>query len=578
VPSNEPFALNAIERIFLARRFMATAPAVQKPKTDTPPEPKLQMSLIGIAVLCLAALAPLLIAHMHQLWVRPHYQFFPLILIGAGVLVWSRRAELQHVEAGSSAVTIGLLVFAWLLLATAELVNSSWLAAFTALVLVLTVLQTLGLVRRLFVVWLYLWLLIPPPFGLDATLIMSLQTLTTRWSSLLLDMVGVQHVIAGHIIEVGEQRLFVAEACAGVNSLFSIIACTLFYIFLMRIHVIRACLLLLAAIGWVLVANMGRIFIIAYFREINLAEGWRHEALGFLLFAIALCLIVSTHRLLLFFTPFANTDAAAPQDATDLAPVPEVAPWMTVLNQSRLNSWIVGAAFGLLLVIHFAAYGLPKDLVVSTDELARKNVDKLKEDSMPRDLAVPRDLPSWRREKWIEEQRDMSNAFGEFSKSWVYQGEGQHASISIDYPFPAWHELSQCYNGAGWELEGITNFDNPEPGLPPHHCEQKMKKSGLRWGCLYFCQIDSKGQVLTPPRRGAIVGTIYRQQSLLSKLLARDNPKMDVVQQVGAVYQFQMFVESFAPITPAEQEKMRRRFFEAYGDINKLVFEDAAKP
>jgi len=505
---------------------------------------------------------------MHQLWVRPHYQSFPLILIGAAVLLWSRRAELHDLEAGSSTVTIGLLAFAWLLLAAAELLMSSWLGAVTALVLLLTVLQILGLVRRLFVVWLYLWLLIPPPFNLDNTLIMSLQTLTTRWSSALLDLVRVQHAIAGHVMEVGGQRLFVVEVCAGINSLFSILACALFSVFLMRIHVVRAILLLLASIAWVLVANMARVFLIAYCYKrwnFDLIEGWKHDALGYLLFALALALIVSTHRLLLFFTPFANSEADPPQPGLEPNPEADGPTWATLLNQSKLNSWIVGGAFGVLLVTHFAVYGVPQQFVFSKD-YANENVKKLTENTMPNELG------GWKRDKWNEEKRSLSNAFGEFSKSWYYQGESQRAVVSVDYPFGAWHELSECYYGQGWELETLTDFKGKVPGEPDHYCEQKMKKSGLHWGYLLFCQIDSTGKTLTPPRRGFVTATIYRQQSLLSKLLALDNPKLEVVQPVGTVYQFQMFVQSFAPLTEPEQEKMRTRFAQAYKDLHGPLF------
>jgi exosortase len=550
---------------------MATVSAVQKTTPAAPAEPRLSMSLIAVAIVCCLALAPLLFAHMKQLWVRPHYQFFPLVLIGAGVLLWSRRAAFKDMEAGSTKITIGLLAFAWLLLAGAEVLNSSWLAAVTMLVLLLTVIQIVGLVRPLFVVWVYLWILIPPPFGLDNKLIMSLQTLTTNWSSALLDLLRVQHVIAGHIMEVGGKRLFVEEACAGINSLFSILACALFYVFLMRIHFVRATLLLIASIGWVLVANMARVFIIAFAStrwEINLVDGWKHDVLGYVLFGSALVLIVSTHRLLLFFTPFANKKETV-GDSPEASPQPvmevEVPTWAALLNQSTLNSWIVGAAFGSLLVLHLGFYGLPREFILSKD-YAYDNMQKITEDTMPRELG------GWKRERWTEEKRSLSNEFGESSKSWFYPSDNHRAVVSVDYPFSGWHELSQCYYGQGWELDELTNLTGEEPEQPAYYCEQKMKKAGLRWGYLLFCQLDSTGKALTPPKRGFITGNLSRNESLLTWLIARNNPERAVVQPVGSVYQFQLFVESFQPLTVAEQEKMRTRFGQAYKALHGPLF------
>src|SRR5262249_8904027 len=190
-----------------------------------------------------------------------------------------------------------------------------WLGAFATLVLVLAVIYSMGgglLVRQLLPVWIYLWLLIPIPFGLDNALVLSLQTLTTRWSSALLDLAGVHHVIAGHVLEVAGPRLFFLEACAGINSLFLVLFCAVFCVFFQRLPPVRATLLLLASVAWVLLANVARVFLIAYlFKrwDIDWTSGWRHDALGFAVFAFALALTWSTNCLILFLTPFAKRTA-----------------------------------------------------------------------------------------------------------------------------------------------------------------------------------------------------------------------------------------------------------------------------
>src|SRR5262249_500468 len=44
--------------------------------------------VVAFAVFAIAAHAPLLFSHFHQLWLKPHYQMFPLVLIGAFALLW----------------------------------------------------------------------------------------------------------------------------------------------------------------------------------------------------------------------------------------------------------------------------------------------------------------------------------------------------------------------------------------------------------------------------------------------------------------------------------------------------------
>ncbi len=474
---------------------------------------------------------------------------------------------------GRASIRGGLAVFAWFLLAGAEFLNSSWLAAVASLFLLLAAMYTLGgaaLVRDLLPVWLFLWLLVPPPFGLDNTLVIILQTLTTRWSSSLLDFVRIQHVIAGHIMEVGGQRLFVEEACAGINSLFSILACTLFYVLFTRVPILRAAVLVLASIAWVLLANVARVFLIAYLSQrwnIQLAEGWRHEALGYLLFAVALGLIWSTNQLLLFLTPPRWSKNANAVEAT--VPPEEVAPpadkiaWTASIQQTWLNSWVAGAAFGLLLLGHFFLYGVPQTAFAGPGDVA-SGVAKLNEDSLPREL------DGWKRDKMSADNRSVGNAYGQYSKFWTYRGDVQSAVVSFDYPFAAWHNLSECYYGQGWDLEPPTNHTSESPG-PAHFCEQRMKKSGLRSGYLLYCQFDTTGQILTPPPRG-VAAPFQRQESALRRLLAWNEPQSDVVRPTGSVYQFQVFVETYAPLTPPEQIKTRARFFHAYEEIRHQLF------
>jgi exosortase len=555
--------------LFFHEKPMSTIYAAPQPETRDLAKNGPAPSLLGLSALIVAAYVPLVMTHGQYLWMRPHYQFFPLILLGAAVLAWSRSAELKRLESGSFSLSIVLAASAWLALAGAELLNSSWLAAVAALVFALAVLYGLGgkaLVRPMLPAWIFLWLLVPPPFGFDYSLILRLQTLTTRWSSTLLDLVGVFHGITGHVIEIGGQQLFVEEACAGINSLFSILACALFYVFYTRMRALRAVVILLASLLWVLLANVARVFLVAYLLkrwDVNLALGWRHDALGFALFGVALGLIWSSNRLILFLTPFLNKRPDA--QATPSAPFPTVETekpnWGAAWQRSWLNSWAAGAAFASLLVGHFCLYGITPAFASGPGEIAAA-VHTLNEDSLPREL------DGWRREKMSEETRSVTNAFGQYSKIWAYRGQLQNAVVSLDYPFASWHELTECYYGQGWQVETSTNLTAPDSKGPTHYCELKMKKAGSRFGYLLFCQFDSAGQLLTPRDRDSVRASLQRQESALKRLLAWNNESDASVKQVGAVYQFQLFVETFAPLPPVDQAKTTGRFFAAYEQLH----------
>ena len=46
--------------------------------------------LMAVVAIVIAAHLPLLILHGEQIWLRPHYQFFPMAILGAGVLALIR--------------------------------------------------------------------------------------------------------------------------------------------------------------------------------------------------------------------------------------------------------------------------------------------------------------------------------------------------------------------------------------------------------------------------------------------------------------------------------------------------------
>ena len=99
---------------------------------------------IAAAVILLAAHLPLLILHGEQIWLRPHYQFFPLAVLGAIVLAVTRLRGYGPLKPGSLRYALPLLTIAWLLLAAAELLYSSWLGTVAALVTLTTVLFAAG--------------------------------------------------------------------------------------------------------------------------------------------------------------------------------------------------------------------------------------------------------------------------------------------------------------------------------------------------------------------------------------------------------------------------------------------------
>lgn len=511
----------------------------------------------------LLAFGPLLQEHAANLWLRPHYQFFPLALVGAALLAWSYgRSKLTTLTPGNSGVTLAGFTVVWALLAVGEVFFSPMLAAVAFMLLLAVVIYAAGgasLMRTLLPAWAFLWITVPPPFGLDRQVVLGLQTLTSNLSSDVLDTLGVLHLLDGNVVQISGRRLLVEEACSGVSSLVAILASALFLILWLRRPWPRALLLIASAIGWVLVSNCVRVVSIAYVYDrwdLDLSIGIKHELLGLGCFVLAVLLIWSTDRLFLFLVP----SAARPMPAA--APHSTQALRLGMLQPlARVASLPMAVAFGLLFLLHASVYGLttqgPGELLAGLDRLGR--------DTLPEELA------GWKRDGFTEEKREMGSAYGEHSKMWVYKRGQRTASVAIDYPFAKFHVLDECYLNQGWTLDRHTEqHGEAAEHAPPFFVELRLHKAALRNGYLLYCQY-SQGGVCLEHEAGAVRGTLRRFEDAAARWRQRvgSRPATETPVASGPVYQFQVFVDGNRPLTADEVQQVRQLFFRATEGLRK---------
>jgi exosortase len=543
------------------------APTRAEPALQSPPQSwRGWLVLAALAV----AYAPLLWQHAVQLWLRPHYQFFPLVVLGAGWLAYIGTRGLGTLtpgRAGPTAASVGLCLLA---LAGAVLLNSSWLAAASLPPLLGSLAYAAGgwpLLRAVLPALVLLSVAVPPPLELDRNLVLALQRRTTVWSSAFLDMAGVFHAMAGNVVEVNGQPLLVDEACSGINSLFVVVACTLFVIFHERRPPVWAVLLLLSAVGWVLLANVARVFLITLLKArhgIDLTVGWKHDALGFALFGAALLLIWSTDRLLRFLltTSSPEGEAAPAPAAREAAPRGRVggAASPYPLLPPAVGAWALLGPAVALAALQIESLSAPEAAGAAPAPTA--GVERLTADTLPREWG------RWRRGEFSTKTRNPGSYFGEVSKMWTYELGKNGAIFSLDYPFPSWHDLTRCYTSQGWVLSGQAV--HPAEGDRDGFVEVALSRPGHREGYLLFSQYDGLGQAMRP-RPGGPGLSLFRHGAALARWQRRLVGQAPEPAERPPVYQAQLFVETFTPLTPAEQEAARAFFHEALPRVTRVL-------
>ena len=266
--------------------------------------------------LILACFAPLLAMQFRQLWLYEHYQYFPILIAGLIFLIPRLQSETISPRAISPILEWVLLFAGLALLAFAVLSLSPNLGTAAFVVTTAGVLRhyfRLGWIERYVSACVALLFLVKLPANLDIDLIFYLQGFTSQIASQTLDVIGVNHLLAGHNIRIPDAGFRVEEACSGIQSLFSLLAMTALFLAYVPRNFVHTILLFATAVFWACMINIVRVvtIVVAYQKAgIDLTTGIPHELLGICLFALAVGLMFSSDQLLLFFTERDNVDDA----------------------------------------------------------------------------------------------------------------------------------------------------------------------------------------------------------------------------------------------------------------------------
>jgi exosortase len=264
--------------------------------------------MISSGVLALT-FAPVLYAYLTQLWSREYYQFFPFAFAATLFFAATRTSQQPELSGNWLRQLFRVLLVAAAALTTAAgcLRSSPWLC-YIGFALLFTCLLDLfretDSRRRLLYLVLPVLMTVRPPLNLDEQVIQRLQLVTSRIASDFLNVLHIDHIREGNVIQpmVGVP-LMVAEACSGVQSLFTVMFIAAFVGVSKQYSIVRSLLLMSAAVFWALLMNVGRVLTIAVAQvkfSLDLTTGWKHDAVGYTAMLLAIPFLLSTDRLIQF--------------------------------------------------------------------------------------------------------------------------------------------------------------------------------------------------------------------------------------------------------------------------------------
>jgi exosortase len=251
--------------------------------------------LLGIA----AIFVPTMFDVARLTWTTEQGGHAPIIVATGGWALWREfKAAENRAQPGNAfigALLFGACLVLYVVARITGILEIEGLAMYGAIVSAFYLLVGGALLRALWFPILYLAVALPPPDQVVTFLTQPLKIGISQSAVSLLHQLGYPIASSGVTIQIANYQLLVAAACAGLNSIISLSAICLFYVYLRHksdwvAFVTVAALVVPVAIFSNFVRVLTLILVTYYFGEAA-GQGFIHDFAGLTVFMVALLLI-----------------------------------------------------------------------------------------------------------------------------------------------------------------------------------------------------------------------------------------------------------------------------------------------
>lgn len=244
-----------------------------------------------------------------------HGFFVPTI---AAWIAWQMRDKTVQAEAKPNWLGLGVMIFAMVMLYVATLGAELFLARLSFVFTLIGAVWFIGGTRylRIFAFPLFLlFFMVPIPAIIYNQLTFRLQILASEAAEAAISLLQIPVIREGNVLELANQKLNVVEACSGIRSLLTLTFLTLVYGYFFEKTAWIRVVLFLATIPIAIAANALRVTLTGVVATINpaYAEGFFHEAQGWVIFMFAFTMLVILHQAILRTSRLVNRRGHEPQ-------------------------------------------------------------------------------------------------------------------------------------------------------------------------------------------------------------------------------------------------------------------------
>ena len=262
-------------------------------------KPRVLLAVLAAGFLLLAL--PTCLTLWHQVWQTDEQGHGPIIGAVSLWLMWTRRSNVIHAPRQPANWLGGALFFAAMLLyalgRSQQIIQGEVVGLILAAVAMLLLLRGVQGLRAVAFPLFFLIFLIPLPGVLVQAMTIPLKTAVSYVAEWLMYHAGYPIGRTGVILSVGPYQLLVADACAGLNSLFTLEALGLLYLNLLGYtSKARNLILAILVVPISFVANVIRVVIlilVTYHFGDEAGQGFVHTFAGMVLFGVGLAMMLA---------------------------------------------------------------------------------------------------------------------------------------------------------------------------------------------------------------------------------------------------------------------------------------------
>jgi exosortase len=262
------------------------------------------VTIAWVSILLVICYAPVLTALIRQWNYDPdmgHGFFVPAI---AGFIAWKKRDRMAEITPVPNWWGLAIMLWAAFQLYIATLGAELFLARTSFVISIIGAVLLLGGTAYLRIFGFPLFLLffmVPIPAVIYNQITFPLQILASKVAENTIDLLQIPVIRQGNLLILPQQTLNVVEACSGIRSLLTLTFLSLVYGYFFEERTWVRIVLFFSTIPIAIAANAGRVAftgVVSQFKP-ELAEGWFHEAQGWVIFMIGLTILVAFHQLVI---------------------------------------------------------------------------------------------------------------------------------------------------------------------------------------------------------------------------------------------------------------------------------------